>query len=185
MQAVMLSIRPEWCALISSGKKTVEIRKTRPNIETPFKCYIYCTKAKNKEEKLILQSFGYELGGVESNLTYKANGKVIGEFVCDCIISHCEMANADIAEQQGCIKREQLFEYAKGKELYGWHISDLVIYDKPKELTEFFTPAKCPYLTANGCAYNYYCYRAGEKQKCGQIITRPFQSWGYVEERVS
>lgn len=75
--------------------------------------------------------------------------------------------------------------HAKGKELYGWHISDLVIYDKPKELTEFFTPAKCPYQTANGCTYNYYCYRAGEKQKCGQIITRPFQSWGYVAEDVS
>ncbi len=44
--AVLLSVRPKWCELIASGKKTVEIRKTRPKIETPFKCYIYCTKPK-------------------------------------------------------------------------------------------------------------------------------------------
>ena len=66
------------------------------------------------------------------------NGKVIGEFVCDAIIRNCEMANADIAEQQGCIKRGELLKYAGDKEIYGWHISDLVIYDKPKELYEFY-----------------------------------------------
>jgi predicted transcriptional regulator len=41
--AVLLSIRPEWCALIAGGKKTVEVRKTRPKLETPFKAYIYET----------------------------------------------------------------------------------------------------------------------------------------------
>lgn len=63
--------------------------------------------------------------------------KVIGEFICDAIISHCEMANADIAEQRGCIRREQLFEYANGSELYGWHITDMKVYNKPKSLSEF------------------------------------------------
>lgn len=42
-KAVMLSIRPKWCEKIASGKKTVEVRKTRPKLDTPFKCYIYCT----------------------------------------------------------------------------------------------------------------------------------------------
>ncbi len=46
MTAVMLSIRPEWCSLIAQGKKTIEVRKNRPKLGTPFKCYIYCTKAK-------------------------------------------------------------------------------------------------------------------------------------------
>ena len=46
MKSVLISIRPMWCELIASGKKTIEVRKTRPKIETPFKCYIYCTKPK-------------------------------------------------------------------------------------------------------------------------------------------
>ncbi len=42
-KAVMLSVRPKWCEKIASGEKTIEVRKTRPKLETPFKCYIYCT----------------------------------------------------------------------------------------------------------------------------------------------
>ena len=47
-KAVLLSIQPRWCGLIVSGKKTIEVRKTRPKIETPFKCYIYQIKSKDK-----------------------------------------------------------------------------------------------------------------------------------------
>lgn len=43
MQAVMLSVQPKWCELIANGKKTIEVRKRRPKLETPFKVYIYCT----------------------------------------------------------------------------------------------------------------------------------------------
>ena len=43
MKAILLSIRPEWCDLIIRGQKTIEVRKTRPKLETPFKVYIYCT----------------------------------------------------------------------------------------------------------------------------------------------
>lgn len=42
-KSVLISIRPKWCELIASGEKTIEVRKTRPKLETPFKCYIYCT----------------------------------------------------------------------------------------------------------------------------------------------
>ncbi len=51
MKAVMLSIRPEWCEKILNGEKTVEIRKTKPKIETPFKVYIYCTQNAAAEHK--------------------------------------------------------------------------------------------------------------------------------------
>ena len=47
MKEVLISIKPKWCELIANGTKTVEVRKTKPNLETPFKCYIYCTKAKD------------------------------------------------------------------------------------------------------------------------------------------
>lgn len=45
-RAVLISIQPKWCAMITQGKKILEVRKNRPKIETPFKCYIYCTKDK-------------------------------------------------------------------------------------------------------------------------------------------
>lgn len=43
-KAVMLSIRPKWCEKIASGEKTIEVRKTKPKLDTPFKCYIYETQ---------------------------------------------------------------------------------------------------------------------------------------------
>lgn len=43
-RAVLISIRPEWCEKIADGEKTIEVRKTRPKLETPFRCYIYRTK---------------------------------------------------------------------------------------------------------------------------------------------
>lgn len=44
-KAVLVSIRPEWVEKIANEWKAIEVRKTKPNLETPFKCYIYCTKA--------------------------------------------------------------------------------------------------------------------------------------------
>ena len=44
-KAVLISIRPEWVNKIISREKTVEVRKTRPNLGTPFKVYIYCKEA--------------------------------------------------------------------------------------------------------------------------------------------
>ena len=81
MKAVLISIQPKWCELIASGKKTVEVRKTAPKLEPPFKCYIYCTKGK-----------WIWTGNVEDygTLTTIGNGKVIGEFVCDKI-EHIEI----------------------------------------------------------------------------------------------
>ena len=175
MKSVLISIQPKWCELIASGKKTIEVRKTRPKLETPFKCYVYCTMNKSWKDYLTFAEYkdGQYMGD------YDANGKVIGEFICDCVIGHCEMANADIAEQQGCIKREVLLDYSNGNELYGWHISDLKIYDEPKALGEFRKP--CPPTNQNsclGCKYHEYEHLY---PICYDKITRPPQSWCYVE----
>ena len=84
MKSVLISIQPKWCELIASGKKTVEVRKTKPKLETPFKCYIYCTKDNTFAEKTLR---GFDDKG--KAIYYKANkGKVIGEFVCNDIIHY-------------------------------------------------------------------------------------------------
>lgn len=179
-KAVLLSIQPRWCGLIALGKKTIEVRKTRPKIETPFKVYIYCTNDK-KNHFWTGKRYSYADERSHNAFDKDGNGKVIGEFICDALISHCEMANADIAEQQGCIRREQLFEYANGAELYGWHISELKIYnDQPKELSEFEKPC------SHNCSKCKYYHPGGREEppSCEWEdfeISKPPQSWCYVE----
>ena len=169
MKAVLISIQPKWCELIASGKKTVEVRKTKPKLETPFKVYIYCTKDNTFAEKTLR---GFDDNG--KAIYYKANkGKVIGEFVCDRIVT-AEVGyyvNIPIAESQ--IDAFDLLEYADAKTIYGWHISELVIYDKPRGLSEFWT-IKCTNKKGT-------CGKCKTKPNCIKPITRPPQSWCYVE----
>ena len=89
-KAVMLSIRPQWCQKITSGEKTIEVRKTKPKLETPFKCYIYCTRDKhlafmqNQTGTNLIACMDVDaaipVGGAIGN------GKVIGEFTCERIV---------------------------------------------------------------------------------------------------
>ena len=177
MKSVLISTQPKWCELMASGKKTIEVRKTRPKIETPFKCYIYKSFGERKD------SFAREIQ------TYFNCGKVIGEFVCNdideirpCIEYYTDGYDIDDDSLSGiCMTREQLREYGKGNSLYGWHISDLKIYDKPKDLGEFKAWRDCetPEKEYKNCTFGYrhpthceYCQR----------ITRPPQSWMFVEE---
>lgn len=161
MKSVLISIKPKWCELIASGKKIIEIRKTKPRIDTPFKCYIYETRTKD----------------YYSVLHETTMGKVIGEFICSeitgfesefwddetyeriqTIIKDCEhyaeygeyeyetVATNEDAKykenwlcKQSCVSWEEMRKYVGAgiTEFYGWHISKLKIYDKPKELNEF------------------------------------------------
>ena len=121
-KAVLISIRPEWCEKIINGRKTIEVRKTRPKMNTPFKCYIY------------------ECG----------NGKVVGEFLCD------EISNIN----------------------FGWHISNLKIYDTPRELDAFRRACKNDWWCESCAMYSEYNGTCGN----GSLqIRRPPQSWCYVE----
>lgn len=185
-KAELMSIHPKWCELIASGKKTVEVRKTRPKIETPFKVYIYCTKGETVY--LPKDIFGNE----------PLNGKVIGEFVCDCIEPFTtdyrrDGLQTDRIVEASCVDYFELCDYEVNSYcLYAWHISDLVIYDKPKELSEF--KHECKYADSvtskycDGC--NYYYTESNESIgfysectcDCLLPMKRPPQSWCYVEE---
>lgn len=195
MKAVMLSIKPKYCELIASGKKTIEVRKTRPNIATPFKCYIYCTKGKLallRDDKDESERYKFEhyprVTFHEQCGRMLLNGKVIGEFVCDKIYQYttCDIKDGvDISDEDmtrlSCLTKGEIkdYELSPGKfGIFGWHISDLVIYDKPKELSEFKK-------------YNRECWYADlglAKRDCPEcqnkecFLTRPPQSWCYVEE---
>ena len=132
MKAVLMSIKPQYLELIACGRKKLEFRKVIPKLEEPYKVYLYQTK--HKWLYKILKGLGFEK---YYDILTNNSGKVVGEFICDYVMRHCEMANADLAEQQGWMKREKILEYANGKEVFGLRITDLVIYDKPKQLREF------------------------------------------------
>ena len=177
MKAVMLSIQPKWCELIASGEKTIEVRKTHPKIETPFKCYIYCTQSElltksHHTGDIYVASKKKYRQALERNGNITLSGKVIGEFVCDETVEDIHGENATLFEAHGCLPFEQQKKYSPKKPLYGWHISDLVIYDKPKEVGEF---KMC----------NTYKGKWNKDGTRSTQITRPPQSWCYVEENGS
>ena len=187
-KAVMLSVRPKWCEKIVSGEKTIEVRKTKPKLETPFKCYIYCTVEKAGYDALWVLDAPtrekYSFMAVSAYLenpkgANKGNGKVIGEFTCDRIYELAPLNHAlDDVEKQACLTREEIVNYLKGTG-YGWHISGLKIYDTPKELTEFHTWKKCKSCSKSGyestaCIYDENCM-------VPVSITKAPQSWCYVE----
>lgn len=144
MKSILISIQPKWCELIASGKKTIEVRKTRPKIDVPFKVYIYCTKGKyflyknpNNGELFLDCNGRYRGGDYEDRFL---SSKVIGEFVCDRIteiVCWDDTKETNIDETLTCLTYEEIEKYGNGKLLYGWHITDVKIYDKPKELGEF------------------------------------------------
>ena len=186
MKSVLTSVHPKWCELIANGEKTMEVRRTRPKTETPFKCYIYETKARSDMPTFIDE---------DGHVLYTGRGQVIGEFVCDCITPLYNVCTDEwrllrgglheIEKQRvgmACLTEEELHEYANGKYCYAWHISDLKIYDDPKELSEFWRAGKCPYASENGCTYESHCFRSGQTERCGEALNRPPQSWCYVED---
>lgn len=195
-KAVMISIRPKWCKKIASGEKTIEVRKTKPKLDTPFKCYIYCTK--DKHLAFMQNQTGTNLiACMDANAAIPVggaigNGKVIGEFTCDRIyeletkapggsyyVKGEDQPTTNDVARQSCLTLKDMHEYLKAAKGYGWHISNLVIYDEPKELVEF----------RRVCINDLYCescamYR-NNGGKCGNEslrLKRPPQSWCYVEE---
>lgn len=169
MKSVLISIQPKWCELIASGEKIAEIRKNKPKIYEPFKCYIYETKGIYKPKG--------------SNHFFQGQGKVIGEFVCGGIKplmniavdnwEHLKGSSFDfekhIVTDCALLTEEELHQYANGKSCYAWQIENLLIYDKPKELSEFRS-------------YNVRTYFENGYPMPTHEITRPPQSWCYVEE---
>lgn len=209
MKAVLISIRPKWVEKIVSGEKTLEVRKTRPKLETPFKCYIYCTEAKKRLVTILKdgdENYGEIHHGkpvfikVEEGSVCDMWGKrqkIVGEFTCDRIDEYDDdtifsFRYEDYARwndfdlDRACMHPEDFQNYANGKWLYGWHISDLKIYDQPKELSEFCFPPElyCEKGLCGRCPYDQSPNEYGEYSfdcEWKRPITRPPQSWCYVK----
>ena len=197
-KAVLISIRPKWCEKIISGEKTIEVRKNRPKLETPFKAYIYCTTGRPDlnipiSQERLMQDY-LNTGSMKSLNCPHGNGKVIGEFTCDRIYNidkdgvdfiFTPTPNGYAVYKKAAEKRcglcaamtdDELHSYLGHFQGFGWHISDLKIYDTPRKLSEFKGLCK---VESDCCACPHYNYN---KMDCdGRTINRPPQSWCYVE----
>lgn len=214
MKAILMSIHPKWCEKIFKGEKTIEVRKSRPKLETPFKCYIYCTNPKILGELILCKSkensllFGYgSIVGINKGFREAEDellcGKVIGSFVCDKVDAYTfsnyeaeyRINHADLSAT--CLNYPDLIGYGKGKTLYGWHITEPRLFDTPKELSEFRKPCVDKYGYCQGCKHGlvvlssdeeeYALYHGGYYEffdtVCLNTVSRPPQSWCYVEEQ--
>ena len=197
-KAVLISIRPEWVEKIAEGQKTVEVRRTRPKLEPPFKCYIYCTKDKKDSDRLwvLREQIRKEYDGLtavcahlraQPDLHSVGNGYVVGEFVCDTYVADKTFGHDALFNAAACMSEPDVVAYSAGTQLYGWHISDLKIYDTPKELNEFWFPPElyCEKERCGGCPYDQVADVNGEYSfdcEWKRPLTRPPQSWCYVEE---
>lgn len=187
MKSVLISIRPKWVEKIASGQKTIEVRRSAPK-EVPFKCYIYETKGQYVK-------FTH---GAHTKYGY-GRGKVIGEFICDKVypiknrgssfsVADEEQSVTNEIARQSCLYYDDMVSYFGNKDGFGWHISDLKIYDKPKELSEFYIRKFDNNDYCSGCIHHetpiteYPCNDCRRDAFERKYLTRPPQSWQYVGE---
>lgn len=179
MKAVLMSIHPKWCEKIFNGEKTVEVRKNAPKLfDEPFKVYVYMTKHR----------WLFKL------LPFLKNrfAKVIGSFVCDRINRYNPswLFGEDNLKETTCLDDAEIMDYIKytDREFYLWRITEPKLFDKARELGEF---SKFGYKYSGGCCVNYKCpncidngwMQPPECKIDGCFLTRPPQSWCYVEEQ--
>lgn len=150
MNSILLSLKPRFCSLIISGAKTLEIRKNHPAVELPFKVYVYCSERTTRNPHHILEVHS-------EGKIYRCNGKIIGEFICEEIISSNDSSTSNYSalEEGSCLSSQELNAYGRGKTLYGWRISFFHLYDRPLDLETLCTVE-------------------------GKPIHRPPQSWCYA-----
>jgi len=200
MKSILISIQPQWVEKILNGEKTIEIRKTAPKCELPCKVYIYCTRNRH---------LGLVVGGGTADLFrccncetafiaggYLANGNVVAEFTLNKITKHekhyidingqvaynfktCDVKNAGFETDVLSLLDFDNFveDYGNGKPLYAWHIENIKMYDKPKELK-----FNKPYPIKCGGHEVIDCFGCPKTNCQTRTISRPPQSWCYVEE---
>ena len=203
MKAIIQSYTPQECERIINGQQTLKVCKTAPK-DTPFKVYMYCTKRGdmffhggigekqvlyyNPDEKRYKFDYPLELICCKNKYTKDnfLSGKVIGEYVCDWvgeITPHCDIQpNVNQYEHHypailgwnDCMSFEEMKSYLGNSSGVDMHISNVKIYDKPKELGEFVT-VKCTNKRGS-------CSDCKIKPDCIKQITRPPHGWQYVED---
>lgn len=210
MQSVLISIQPEFVEKILKGEKTIEIRKSFPKCELPCKVFVYCTKGKKK--LIWVTRKGEELPYSDGQIAEKHEfihipttpverwcdlGKVVAEFTLNKISTYDYDIDFENDKQKmyyirsgelekTCLTYEQLLSYGRGKTLYGWHIDNLKVYSKEKDIRQFKKQCSCyepmTYETIGCIEMGCPIHQLGECDGRCIYLDRPPQSWCYVED---
>lgn len=163
-RCVMFSINKPHTDNIKSGFKKSELRLKAPTVYGKYRAFIYETK-KN--------------GGC---------GKVIGEFIARNVTGygHLDVGVPMDLLHRACISNGELMKYTAGgkKTVTEIRIYNLLIYDKPKELGEFYRYGSLSY---DDWLYGIYNGKGGSRSSYESYknvfkLIYPPQSWCYVEE---
>lgn len=195
MTAILMSIQPTWVSKILNGKKTLEIRKSMPKCDLPIDVYIYCTKGNGVKDFITI--YKHVLTTNEISCHY-INGTVVAKFTLNKVeeirtspmfvggCPHYYLASCETTKEfyeKSCLDYDTLYDYLKGEQGYAWHIDNLEIFDKPKELKEFVP--YCKLCGSTSCCNCKHAQRDSELRfiSCDKVkpLTRAPQSWCYVE----
>ena len=163
MEAILMPIRPKWFMLIADRKKKIEFRKSEAlyrAIKRLISKYgyalIYFYLSKESPWIFIDNNNPYSTSPyfMSCKSLRNDNGKVVARFKCydveEIFVNEDEYLNTDTLSQkelleQSYLTEDEAFEYF-GEErmmnelVFGCaiHISKLEIFDRPKELDEFY-----------------------------------------------
>lgn len=182
MKAIMISDKPKWSALMMNGIKKIEIRKNKALASAIQKLiaengyadiYVYCTKDEELFYSRVTQEWFTAKNRNIKTVHRLSNGIVKFKFRCykveEILITphgnyYTNTLSNNKLQTQSCLSNTEIFKYTNCHiTIYGYcvcgyaiHISDLEIFDKPKELSEFKQKVK-------GC---YTCHYCGKNNRC-------------------
>ena len=157
MRQILMPIKPEGVEKILSGEKTLEIRKTAPKEwidyikgktdrkPDPTTAFLYCEKGRVAVEWWSGVGFpGVINGWVFAKFALKKVEGCVNPFFPKGSFATPTMTYEYVLEKS-CMSAGQLDAClgGKGKRGYAWHISDLEVFDEPKELSEFLAKNAC------------------------------------------
>lgn len=170
---VIRSAKPYWIYLIITGKKKAEIGKDFPKSpDWDRTVEMYCSKDK-KSFNLIPEK--------DREWMRKYLGKIACKFTCKTIDEYNTswLDGEDMLKNTTCLDDVEIMDYMDcytHRKFYCWNISDLEVYDNPKELSEFVGVCRKSCLN---CKYVKYldglCDERGTYKFAG-----PPQSWCYA-----
>ncbi len=192
-KAILLPIQPRWCELIAAGKKKYELRKMIPN-QTVWPVTVYVYQSKHKWTYSTYDTISDWQGKVIGKFTFKKATPILTETVKKILEDDCVgMIDEPITREVlygSCVLAEDIIKYVNGKDvIYGWRIDNFELFEKPMNLSDFYTDC-CDYLDENQCCRNTEscCYReycdVGDYSPCVKEVKSAPQNYCFVEEIV-
>jgi len=184
MKAILLTIRLKYFYLTYKGIKTIEIRKFAPK---DFVGDVYEVVSKTNFEKDLM-----EIPENERDFFKKFVGKVGLKFTLNMVEEIPVWKTYLYANKETCLSNEEIKKYLDVSLIdfeldenyvvgYAWHIDNLVIFDKPKELDDFYKVGAWKIYEEQ---FDSSYIKRTEKeimQSLNQVLTKAPRTWCYIE----